>query len=393
MGSLFVDPSNANTNTNANPLPTEDRRGYSLRFPTLFDPLYGPSSRKTIKRSLDASGSDSDAGTIWALEQNLELGPLQTPLRCTVIMLRDGTLWVHAPVAPTQEFFELVESCGVQDSTVAHLVVPTYALEHKVFAKDCLQRWPNAQLWTSQGQFSFPWRGAGDELVFGKAVDGVLGNAQTPEPPWRDEIDYRTLEGGTFSIGGTPTTLSETAFFHKATKTLIVTDSVARISADVPPLNDPDRLLLVSKRSTSDPMPEDTPEARLAGWKKTALLVSYFFPEHEELDPDRPGTVVWTDGWEDNFAALSEQLIVPPVVRTLIYAQNPSRVKEWVDDVATIWDFEKIVPAHFEAPIAAGPSDLRRAFRFLDDPALDAFPENDLARGLKPIADLALNRL
>ena len=41
----------------------------------------------------------------------------------------------------------------------------------------------------------------------------------------------------------------------------------------VPPLQSPEKLLLVSKRSTADPMPADTPEARLAGWKKMCLLV------------------------------------------------------------------------------------------------------------------------
>jgi hypothetical protein len=387
-----------------------ENQQYSLKFPTLFAPLYGEASRKTIKRSL---GND-----IWALEQNLELGPLQTPIRCTVIRLKDGSLWVHAPLASTQEFLELVESCSI-DGNVAHLVVPTYALEHKVFVKDCLQRWPDAQLWTSPGQFSFPFA-VSEQITFGKAVTGVLiGNsinsnsssntnnsqsqtATTIPPPWSDEIEYATLEAGTFNIGGKPTTLCETAFFHKVSKSLIVTDAVAFIPKTVPPLNDPEQLLLISKRSTADPMPADTPESRLVGWEKTALLVSYFFPEHEELDPNNAGVVTWTEGWHDNFNALAGRLIVPPVVRTLIYAQNPARVKHWVDQITTYdsnsenkngWDFEQIIPAHFEAPIATTPKDFARAFRFLEDDSIDAFPKNDMARGLKPIADVALKVL
>ena len=31
----------------------------------------------------------------------------------------------------------------------------------------------------------------------------------------------------------------------------------------------------------------------------------------------------------------------------------------------TAWDFERVVPAHFDAPIAAGPRDLAAAFDFL----------------------------
>lgn len=278
----------------------DKKQQYSLKFPTLFAPLYGDSYRKTIKRSMGRSTvANSNITTaisndnIWALEQNLELGPLQTPLRCTVIRLHDGTLWVHAPLAPTDEFFELVESCGSGNrESVAHVVVPTYALEHKVFVKDALQRWPNAQLWTSPEQFSFPFA-VPEELIFGKAVSGVLGSSDSNSydsksiPPWSNEIEYATLEAGTFNIGGKPTTLYETAFFHKASKSLIVTDAVAKIPKSVPQLNDPEQLLLISKRSTSDAMPSDTPQARLDGWEKTALLVSYFFPEHEELDPKK----------------------------------------------------------------------------------------------------------
>lgn len=365
------------------------QRDYNLRFPTLFSPLYGGATQKTIKRSVGPN--------IFALEQQLELGPLQTPLRCVVVLLNDGTLWVHAPLAPTQEFFELVESCAgdsASASSIAHVVVPTYAIEHKVFVKDALERWPNAHLWTSPGQFSFPFS-VPEEVVFGKQPSGVLATSDKSDiqNPWIHEIEYETLSVGTFNIGSTPTTLYETAFFHKASKSLIVTDSLTRISKTVPPLNDPQKLLLISKRSTDEPMPEDTPEARLVGWEKTSLLVSYFFPEHEEPDPTKLGVVTWTDGWHDNFNALAGRLLVPPVVRTLLYAKDSERVQQWVDRLVERWDLEQVVPAHFDAPIQASKIDVVNAFRFLRDNTIDEFPKNDLARGLKPIADIALKRL
>ena len=385
----------------------KNKQSYFQRFPTLFAPLYGTDSRRTIRRQVSEN--------VWMLEQNLELGPLETPLRCVVIRLQEtGELWVHAPLAPTQEFFELVESCcdessgsssssSSSSSRVAHVVVPTYALEHKVFVKDALERWPHAKLWTAPGQFSFPIRSVTDEFVWGKAVDGILlgsdsdhSDGSSSSPSWADEIQYETLPVGTFSIGGVSQTFYETAFFHKDSKSLIVTDSVAQVSLTPPPLNDPNKLLLVSKRSTADPFPredDDIEEARQIGWEKTALLVSYFFPEHEELDPDAGlGVVTWTDGWHDNFNALAGRLIVPPVVRTLLYAQDPPRVKAWVERVASRWDFVQIIPAHFEAPISASPKEFRRAFAFLDDPSVDPFPANDLARGLQPIADFVYNQ-
>ena len=369
-----------------------DKRRYLQRFPTLFAPLYGEASRETTLRQI---GED-----MWSIEQNLELGPLQVPIRCVVIRLSDGTLWVHNPLAPTAEFFALVESCaaerdGEAKDMVAHVVVPTYALEHKVFARDALSRWSNAKLWTSPGQFSFPIRSVPDSYIWGRDVSGVLDSVPGAGvlPPWTHEIEYETLEAGTFRVGLSPVTFYETAFYHKKSKALIVTDSLIRIPSRPPDLNDPHKLLLVSKRSTADPQPTDTNESRTIGWEKTCLLVSYFFPEHEELDPDAgPGVVTWTEGWHDNFLALSNRLLVPPVVRELIYAQNPASVRRWVDRVSERWDFRTIVPAHFDAPISANPTDFRRAFAFLEDETIDAFPPNDLARGLKPIADLALGK-
>ena len=353
---------------------------YRQRFPSLFAPLYGISSKKTLLRQIGPN--------LWVLEQLLELGPLQTPIRCTVIKLSTGKLWIHAPLAPTEEFFHLVESLGV----VGHIVVPSYALEHKIFVKDAVERWPSAELWASSGQFTFPFK-VSEEFVFGRRVSGVLEKDHTDSIPWADEIEYQTLAGGTFDLlGNGPTTFYETVFFHKASKSLIVTDCLEYIPYEIPELNDPDKLLLVSKTSTDEPQPDDTPAQRLVGWKKMCLLVSYFFPEHEEPDPEKLGVVTWTPGWQDNFDALGGRLLVPPVVRTLIYAQNPAQVQEWVDTVAQQWDFLQIVPAHFQAPITATPSDFKRAFRFLQDPSIDAFPAPDLARGLQPIADLVISK-
>lgn len=365
----------------------EAARTFEQRFPVLFRPFLGRGYRATTKREIVPD-------EIWALEQNIELGPLETTIRCVVIKLRNGKLWVHAPLAPTQEFFEMVESCG--DGTanaVAHVVVPTYALEHKVFTKDALKRWRFATLATAPGQFTFPLRDVADDVVFGKRVDYVLRGSDTESnAPWKDEIQFETLRAGTFDIGSDSQTIFETAFFHTSSKTLIVTDALAQIPLKAPEANSIDKLLVVSQRSTADPVPEDTPEARQVGWEKTALLVNYFFPEHEELDPAHPGVVIWTDGWHENFQALAGRLLVPPVVRTLLYAQDPDSVKDWVRRVAARWDFSCVVPAHWEAPVECDVQSFKRAFEFLEDESIDAFNAADLERGLTPVANAVLKR-
>ena len=44
-------------------------------------------------------------GSIWLFEQEQALGfsSVSTNIRMTVIRLKSGGLWVHAPIAPTKE--------------------------------------------------------------------------------------------------------------------------------------------------------------------------------------------------------------------------------------------------------------------------------------------------
>ena len=134
--------------------------------------------------------------------------------------------------------------------------------------------------------------------MLGRAEDG--GSGETP--PWLSEIDCEVLRAGKFGVAWKDVTIREATFFHARSKTLVVTDAVARVPYEIPPLQTPEKLLLVGKRSTADPQPPDTPENRLAGWKKMALLVNYFFPEHEEPAPGQLG-VVEDPGVEENFDA------------------------------------------------------------------------------------------
>lgn len=224
-------------------------RAYFQRYPTLFAPFYGDDERATLLKTVVPD-------RVWCLEQNLAVGPLETPLRCVVIRLKDDSLWVHAPLAPTTEFFQLIEGLG----TVKHVVVPTYALEHKIFAKDACDRWPEADLWIAPGQFAFPVE-VSPERIYGRAPTGVLGDAAVgggagKTPPWLEEIDVKILKSGSFALGGRDVGLREATFFHVPTKTMVLTDSIALIPNEIPPLIDPSKLLLVGKKSTADITPE-----------------------------------------------------------------------------------------------------------------------------------------
>ena len=102
-------------------------------FPFPLGPLF---SRETIRRQVDKD--------VWCFEQTqaLESFSVYTPVRMTVIRLKSGGLWVHAPVAPTEECIALVKELG----NVEYIVLPTFAYEHKVFVGPFSRRFPNAKV-------------------------------------------------------------------------------------------------------------------------------------------------------------------------------------------------------------------------------------------------------
>jgi hypothetical protein len=92
-------------------------------FPFPLGPFF---NRKTIRTELEKN-------SIWLFEQpqGLGLSNVTANVRMTVIRLEEtGGLWVHAPVAPTAECVQLLKEIG---APVEHIVLPTFAYEHKCF--------------------------------------------------------------------------------------------------------------------------------------------------------------------------------------------------------------------------------------------------------------------
>lgn len=82
---------------------------------------------------------------MWVFEQTqaLENVYVYTPVRMTVIKLKSGGLWVHAPLAPTAECVRLVKELG---APVEYIVLPTFAYEHKAFVGPFSREFPKAKV-------------------------------------------------------------------------------------------------------------------------------------------------------------------------------------------------------------------------------------------------------
>ena len=76
-------------------------------------------------------------------------------------------------------------------------------------------------------------------------------------------------------IGG----FGDTAFFHRETKTLLVTDAVIRVDNEAPEIIQEDpRALLYHSRDFMTEIVEDTPKNRQKGWRRMVLFGLTFQP-------------------------------------------------------------------------------------------------------------------
>ncbi len=125
--------------------------------------------------------------------------PFQT--RMTIVRLPDDLLWIHSPVAITRDRMDKIDSLG----KVHHLVSPNKY--HHLFLGDWKKEYPKANIWASPGLAQ-----KRKDLTFSGILQEIL------IPPWAKAIDQMHFLGNNI--------LTEVIFFHKLSKTLILTDII-----------------------------------------------------------------------------------------------------------------------------------------------------------------------
>lgn len=271
-------------------------------------------------------------GRIWGFEQCIALFSVSTNIRMTVVRLRDGTLWVSAPISPTRQCLRQLDELG----EVAHLVVPTTALEHKASLAEFARAYPRASVWAAPGQAASP--------IGIPAKCQILGAG--PSPPWADELEYKVF----FVEPPITDTFAEVAFLHRETRTLLVTDCALKLPTSAP-------RVLESYGYDGTPGPI-SPEQ----WRYKAIAFSFVTARGRD---------------EADFAKLARPpAIVNPLLRFLVYRRCPQQAAEWVADVAR-WPFERIVPAHLQAPFDCTPAQFLDAFGFLFGKTSSWEPEDE----------------
>lgn len=339
-------------------------------------PLYPYGRRRTLCNEVVKD-------TIWTFDQLQGILYVTVPIRMTVVKLDAGGLLIYAPVAPTSECIRLLKELVNKHGDVRYIILPTISgLEHKVFVGPFARRFPNAQVFVAPNQWSFPLNLPLSWLGFPLKRTQILPK-DSQQTPFAEEFDYAIL--GPIDLG--PGRFGEVAFFHKRSRTLLVTDSVLSVPEEPPAIVqlEPYPLLFHAKDNAFDVV-EDNPANRRKGWQRISLFAFYFRPS--ALDVVKMGQSIrdalkapersrkayfgwypfkWTWNWQRSFDALrgGGRLFVAPILQTLILNRAPKETINWADKVAS-WDFQRIVPCHFDAPIEASPRQFRQAFAFLE---------------------------
>jgi hypothetical protein len=340
-------------------------------------PLYPYKWRRTIRTEVIQN-------TIWTFDQPHGILYTVIPIRMTVVKLETGGLFVYAPTAPTNECIQLVNELVAEHGDVKYILLPTSSgLEHKVFVGPFAQQFPQAQVFVAPHQWSYPLNLPLSWLGFPSRRTHVLPE-DSHQAPFADEFDYAVLD---INLGRG--SFAEVAVLHRRSQTLLLTDTILSVPENPPAIleQDPYPLLFHARDSATEPI-ENTPENRRKGWQRIALFAIYFRPAAVELAgfkqtwrdalhaPDRSRKAYfglfpfrWQHHWRSSFAALRNggHPFVAPILQTLILIQAPRRVLDWADQI-TQWDFSRIIPCHFDAPIATNPRQFRAAFGFLEPP-------------------------
>ncbi len=136
--------------------------------------------------------------------------PLPFTTRMTVVRLVGGDLFVHSPIAFDTALAQQLSSIG----RVRHLVSPNQF--HYAHIGEWSHGFPDAITWASPHARERA-RARGIDVQFKRDL-----GEQAPDE-WRNEIEQTTIPGGYFG---------EFVFFHKESRTLILTDTIMNFELD-----------------------------------------------------------------------------------------------------------------------------------------------------------------
>ncbi len=348
-------------------------------------PLYPFGKRRTIRQEIIKD-------SVWTFDQIQGILYVVVPIRMTVVKLAKGGLLVYAPIAPTMECIRLIRELEVKHGAVKFIILPTSSgLEHKVFVGPFARYFKTAEVFVVPKQWSFPINLPLSWLGLPSSRTRFLPQ-NCSEAPFGDEFEYEILPPINLRLGW----FSEVAFYHRLSRSLLVTDLIISIGEKPPAIVnlDPYPLLFHAREQASDPI-LDNYQNRLIGWQRIILFALFFRPFSVDIigwgdtlknafkSPDRTSKTFfglypfkWLNNWQKSLEAIvgEDRLLVAPVLQSLILNRAPESTLTWVNNVSN-WQFQRIIPCHFNEVVSTTPEKFKQAFAFLE--SADDSPPSD----------------
>ena len=206
--------------------------------------------------------------------------------RATVVRLGSGELWVHSPTYLTDALKDEVATLG----PVAHLVAPNWI--HYAYVAEWQAAFPRAVSWAAPGVAA-----RAEKRGMSIRFDQDLGPHS--EAPWTGQIEQIIVEGSKIH--------REAVFFHRQSKTLILTDLI-----------------------------ENFEPGKTAWWLRPIIRLVGIADPDGQMPKDMRAT----------------------------FRDNPSQLRAAVEQMIS-WQPERIILAHGRWYETGGEDELRRAFRFV----------------------------
>lgn len=146
------------------------------------------------------------AHDIWVFNgESVQFLGLPFSTRMTIIRLSNEYLWVHSPIRLSESVVKQVESLGC----VKYLIAPNHL--HHLFLSEWMETYPDAEVY-------------GTREVIRKRNDlSFTGSLNSPGIwAWESDIEQELFSGSPL--------MEECIFYHKSSRTLIVTDLVENFS-------------------------------------------------------------------------------------------------------------------------------------------------------------------
>lgn len=154
---------------------------------------------------------------IWVSEQKFKFFGLEVGTRMTIICLDNGDIIVISPIDVEEITIQQINQLG----NVKIIIAPN--CYHHLFLTNFKSIYPDAKIWAAPGLVA-----KRPDITIDRTLNdrGTIGNF--------DEIEYLLFAGfQTIGIGGSGV-LNEIVFWHRTSKTLILTDTAFHFDASFP---------------------------------------------------------------------------------------------------------------------------------------------------------------